>query len=76
MKGEQKDLTRAQALMLAEQNWGKEASVRYGIHGYRVGYFVDVGSDMTEFVVKGRSIRSWREACDRAGLLSKEGASR
>ena len=72
-----KDLTRDEALKLAREKWGSMAWVGYGmINGYRVGWRQMAGNypGAGMRVTAGHSVQGWREACERAGLLSWESA--
>lgn len=72
MTGKQQDLTRAEALQLAQAKWGELATVRYGaINGYRVGrYDGPLVAGVGLIYWEGCSASGWREACVTAGLLS------
>lgn len=68
MNGKQKDLTRAEALALAQAKWGDSA---FAMRIHTDGAVPTVGVARKE---RGRGW-TWREARERAGLIAVETAS-
>lgn len=68
----QKDLTRAEAAALAEAAWGYGARATMVHHGnQRVRHVFDAFAERPNGR-SGSSWISWREACERAGLLESD----
>jgi hypothetical protein len=83
MSGKQKDLTLRATLAIAQAKWGKRALAytyeggedRYPGKSHVVGYFTRWGQYGTRDGGERWSAATYREACERAGLIQTEAAS-